>query len=155
MEQFRPRPEPEHKPKSPQAGAGPLGKPPPAEQTQPQQARAEGEQSLQGQTTFDDREPEAYKLDPTIFKSRTIEGMKALYNMIQTGLKEEELLKKGGNYRSGYITGLLDAERLLANYIEDSPTSIGIREFKLVLFPRMAKKETPESDLGKDSDVKK
>jgi hypothetical protein len=48
------------------------------ENPQPQQGRAEGKQSLQGPTTFDGHEPEAYKRDLDIFKSRTVIGLNAL-----------------------------------------------------------------------------
>lgn len=149
-------PHPENpKQKAPEAGAGLPIPEPEQTQTQLQQGRVEGKQSPQGPTTPDGREPSAYNLDPTIFKNRTLEGMKALYNMIEAGLNEEELLKKPGSYRKGYIVGLLDAKRLLANYIEDAPPSFSIRERSLWRYLHLSKKEAPEAGLNKDSDVKK
>jgi hypothetical protein len=74
-------------------GAGPRGdptsqQPSQSEQMQPLQGRVrEDARSLQGPATFDGHESDAWERDLAIFKSRTIEGMKALHKNIG-GAKE-------------------------------------------------------------------
>ena len=56
---------------------------PTPEQTQPLQGRAVGRESLQEPTTFDGHEPDAWKHDSTIFRNRTLVGLKALREKLE------------------------------------------------------------------------
>ena len=75
---------PEQKQTPQQRGEGIRGVPPPqGEQSQPQQERGEGNKEQQGPETFDGHEPDAWLRDSAIFKSRTLEGMKAVREEIE------------------------------------------------------------------------
>ena len=99
------------------------------EHTQPLQGRAEGRESLQGPTTFDGHEPDVWERSSAIFKSRTIEGMRALREKVDRVqhfrdvvtnesarvdrcFSSEDEIKLGA-----YFEGLADAFNLIAQHI--------------------------------------
>jgi len=106
------------------------------EHTQPLQGRAEGKQSLQGPTTFDGHEPDAWQSSPDLFKSRTIEWMKALCKEVEGALESsdrvariirEERAKNSGlesfltEHEEGtefYYRGLRDAFNLIEAHLQ-------------------------------------
>ena len=131
------------------------------EQTQPQQGRAEGKQSLQGPTTFDGHEPDAWHRHPAIFTSRTIEGMKALREEIERAqahadrigeINWEEAAKQlAATGKVDLLPFLRDTEIRTASYEE------GLRDaFNLIVAHIQGKRERkePESGLSQRNDVK-
>jgi hypothetical protein len=145
-------------------GEGRRGEPTPhqprqPENLQPLQGRAAGRDSLQGPTTVDGHEPDAYKHDPAIFQSRTLEGIKALREVIERRVgihtdrnvdknleDEADQLAEIGNTEAGtdyYRKGLLDAFNLIVDYIrgDNKSPEQRKRQTRLVYNP---KKETLE-----------
>ena len=132
------------------------------DQKQPLQGRAAGRESIQGPTTFDGHEPDAYKHDPAIFQSRTLEAMKALRNNIERAqahagwiveINREERAKQLAE------TGKVDLPFFLTdNEIRTASYEKGLRDaFNLIIHHIQGNREDDKSQGGlpQDSDIKK
>ena len=104
MEKFRPRPEHEHKPRTPEAASGPLGIPPPVTSQSPQGGASKSSEYPPQQTNSTEQHKPQWDLtrihplsslveqDPNLFGKQVIGGIQRLENRVEVLKGIEEAL---------------------------------------------------------------